>query len=164
MPMNTIPFTKRDVILVFKDGGSNYIEVVMESGNLSWTPGTPKASYQMDRDSIADGETRNGPDSPMELSMDMTLTDMQSASYQTLYGWLCRPPGSWEESNLVSSLGPGRDWRINVEMTLLGEKRGGVADETYRFPHFCPSISVAEGEFMTMSVSGTCKAILPEQL
>lgn len=164
MPMNTVPFTKRDIILIFKDGGTNYIEAVMESGNVSWTEGTPEAIYFMDRDSIADGETRDGADSPMELSMELAFTDAQSAAYQTLYGWLTRPSGSWEASNLTSSLGTGRDFRINVEMTLLGEKRGGVADQTLRFPHWRPKVSVAEGEFMTMSVSGTCKATQPEPL
>lgn len=164
MPMNRIPFTKRDLIVIFKDGGTQQIEAIMESGNLSWTEGTPEAIYYMDRDSIEDGETRDGADSPMELSMELAFTDAQSASYQTIKGWLTRPPGSWEESNLVSSLGAGRDYRIHVEVTLLGEKRGGVADQTLRFPNWKPKVSVSEGEFASMSVSGTCKATQPEVL
>lgn len=164
MSMNRIPFTKRDLIVIFKDGGTQQIEAFMETGDLGWVNGTPKALDILDRDSIKDGETRNGPDSACELSMTLAFTALQSASYQTIYGWLCRPPGSWEETNLTSSLGPGRDYRIYVEVTFLGDMRGGVADETYRFPHFCPSVSVAEGEFMTMSVSGTCKATQPEVL
>ena len=164
MPMNRIPFTKRDLIVIFKDGGTQQIEAVMESGNLSWTEGTPEAMYYMDRDSIEDGETRDGADSPMELSMELAFTDTHSASYATLKGWLTRPPGSWEETNLTSSLGTGRDYRINVEVTLLGDKRGGVADQTLRFPHWKPKVSASEGDFLTLSVSGTCKATQPELL
>lgn len=164
MPMNRIPFTKRDVIVVFKDGGTNSIEAEMETGDVSWTEGTPEAVYFMDRGSIADGETRDGDDAPLELSMSLAFTDTQSAAYQTLYGWLTRPEGSWEASNLVSSLGAGRDFRINVEMTMLGDKRGGVADQTWRFPHWRPRLDASEGEFLTMNLSGTCKATQPELL
>lgn len=164
MPQNTIPFTKRDLIIVLKDGGSNSLELVMESGNLSWSEGTPEAVYFLDRGSIADGETRDGDDSPMELSMELAFTDTQAAAYASTYGWLTKPSGSWEDTNLVSSLGVGRDWRINVEVTLLGDKRGGVADKTLRFPNWKPKVSISEGDFMTISVSGTCKAIQPELL
>lgn len=164
MYMNRIPITKRDNIVVFTDGAGNRFEAFMEAGDLNWNEGTPEASYQMDRDSIEDGETRDGADSPMEMSMSMAYTGTYSASYPTMYGWLTRPKGSWEATNLVSSLGPGRDWRVNVEVTTLGEMRGGVADETLRFPHWKPKVSISEGEFMTMSVSGTCKATQPERL
>lgn len=166
MPTNRIPFTKRDLIVIFKDGASaeNSLEVFMESGNLSWTEGTPEAMYFMDRGSIDDGETRDGDDSPMELSMDLAFTDPHSASYTTVKGWLTRPTGSWEAANLTSSLGTGRDWRIHVEVTLLGDKRGGVADQTLRFPNWKPKVSAAEGDFLTLSVSGTCKATQPELL
>jgi len=164
MPECRVPFTKRDVIIVFRDGSTNEKEVFMESGTLSWDEGTPEAVYFLDRDSISDGETRNGPDSAMNLKLDFAITDLASAAYATLYGWCARPSGSWEATNLVSSLGSGRDFRMYVDVTFLGDKRGGVEDVTLRFNHFKPKLSVSEGEFLLASVSGTCKAIQPERL
>lgn len=164
MPASRVPFTKRDVIIVLRDGSTNEAEVFMESGTLSWDEGTPEAIYFMDRDSISDGETRDGADTPMSVSLDFALTDLASPAYTTLYGWLARPSGSWEATNLVSSLGAGRDFRINVDVTFLGDKRGGVEDVTLRFPHFRSKLSVSEGEFLTASVTGTCKATQPERL
>lgn len=164
MPQNRIPFTKRDLIIVFRDGGANEAELFMEAGTLSWTEGTPEAIYFMDRGSIEDGETRNGDDSPMELSLDYALTDMPKSTEATIHGWLTRPSGSWEAENLISSLGVGRDFRINVDITFLGDKRGGVEDVTLRFKHWKPRISASEGDFLTGSVSGTCKSTQPERL
>ena len=161
---NRIPFTKRDLLVVFKDGSTNEQEVYMESGNLSWTEGTPEPLYFLDRGSLEDGETRDGDDVPMDLSFDFALTDLPTSSYATIMGWCTRPAGSWEESNLVSSLGAGRDFRINVDVTFFGDKRGGVEDVTLRFNHWKPRISGSEGDFLTISVSGTCKAIQPERL
>ena len=164
MAENTVTITKRDFIVVLRDGGVNEKEVFMEQGNLSYTEGTPDPLYFMDRGSIADGDTRDGDDVPMDLSMDIGLTDFASEGYATLNGWLTRPAGSWEESNLVSSLGVGRDFRINVDVTILGDKRGGVEDVTLRFNHWKPKASVSEGDFLTMSVSGSCKSTQPERL
>lgn len=159
-----VPFTKRDVVIVLKDGSTNEAEIFMESGTLSWDEGTPEALYFLDRDSISDGETRDGPDSAMQVKFDLAITDLASAAYATLYGWLARPSGSWEETNLVSSLGSGRDFRIHLDITFLGDKRGGVEDVTLRFNHFKPKLSVSEGDFLLASVSGTCKATQPERL
>lgn len=164
MPAVRIPFTKRDVIITLRDGSTNEAEIFMESGTLSWDEGTPEALYFLDRDSISDGETRDGPDSAMQVKFDFALTDLASAAYTTLYGWCARPSGSWEATNLVSSLGSGRDFRLYVDVTFLGDKRGGVEDVTLRFRHFKPKISVSEGDFLVASVSGTCKAIQPERL
>lgn len=164
MPSCRVPITKRDVIIVLRDGSTNEAEVFMESGSLSWDEGTPEAVYFLDRDSISDGETRDGPDSAMAVKLDLALTDLASAAYTTLYGWLARPSGSWEATNLVSSLGAGRDFRIHLDVTFLGDKRGGVEDVTLRFNHFRPKLSVSEGEFLVASVSGTCKATQPERV
>lgn len=162
--MNTVPLTKRDVIIVFKDGAANTQELFMESGTLGWDEGSPEAMYFMDRDSIDDGETRDGPDSAMSVSFDFAMTDLVNTAYQTIYGWCARPSGSWEASNLVSSLGAGRDFRMNVDVTFLGDKRGGVEDVTLRFPNYKPKVSVKEGDFLTASISGTCKATQPVRL
>lgn len=164
MAEQTITFTKRDFILVLRDGAGHEKEVFMEQGDLSYDEGTPAATYCMDRGSIADGDTRDGDDEPMNLSMSLALTDMARAVYSTLHGWLTRPPGSWEASNLVSSLGVGRDYRINVDLTMLGDKRGGVEDITMRFNHWRPRLSASEGDFFTASLSGTCKSTQPELL
>jgi hypothetical protein len=164
MPANRVPFTKRDLIIILSDGGSYEQEVVMESGNLAWSEGTPDALFFMDRGSIEDGETRDGDDAPMDLSFDFMLTDMASPAYATLAGWISRPAGSWEASNLISSLGVGRDFRLNVDVTFLGDRRGGVEDITLRFKHWKPKLSAAEGDGLTASVAGPCKSTQPERL
>lgn len=164
MPANRIPLTKRDVIITLADGASAEQEVFMEEGNLSYTEGTPEALYFMDRGSLADGETRDGDDAPMEVSFDFAMTDYANPAYATIHGWCTRPEGSWEADNLVSSLGAGRDFRVNLNVTFLGDKRGGAEDVTLQFKHWKPRISVSEGEFLTVSVSGTCKATQPERL
>lgn len=163
MAENRITMTKRDFIVVLRDGGGHEREVFMEKGDLAYTEGKPKPMYAMDRGSIADGDTRDGDDTPMELSMSINLTDF-AGNYSTVHGWLTRPAGSWEEANLISSLGAGRDFRINVDVTVLGDKRGGVEDITHRFHHWCPSASVSEGDFLTLSLSGSCKSTQPERL
>lgn len=162
--MNNVPFTKRDVIIVFRDGVSQTQEVFMESGTLGWDEGKAEAMYFLDRDSIADGETRDGADTAMSLTLDFAVTDLAGPTYQTIYGWCARPTGSWEAANLVSSLGVGRDFRMHVYVTFLGDKRGGVEDVTLRFENFKPKVSVKEGDFLTASISGTCKATQPTRL
>lgn len=162
--MTRIPISKRDVIVILSDGASHEQEVFMESGNVAWQEGTPEALYFMDRGSIEDGETRDGDDTAMTVSMDFAITDFASDAYATLHGWFTRPEGSWEADNLVSSLGVGRDFRLNVDLVFLGDKRGGVEDYTLRFPHYKPQMSVAEGDFLVASLSGTCKATQPRRL
>lgn len=142
-----IPFTKRDLVVVLKDGSTNEQEVLMESGTLIWDEGS-----------------QAGPDTPMSLRLDFVFTDLSSEGYRTLDGWCARPAGSWEAYNLVSSLGPGRDWRFNVDVTFFGDKRGGVEDITLRFYHWKPKLSVRVGELLIASASGTCKATQPERL
>jgi len=161
---NRVPFSKRDLIVIMRDGSLYEQEVFMEAGDVSWTEGVPEALYFLDRGSVEDGETRDGDDTPMELSFSFACTDLANSVYPTLVGWTSLPEGSWEADNLVSTLGAGRDMRLDVDVVFLGDRRGGVEDVTLRFKHWKPKISVAEGDFLTVSVTGTCKAIRPERL
>lgn len=158
-----VTITKRDLLLTFRDGSTFSQTVFMEDGSLSWDEGTPEAIYFMDRGSIEDGDTRDGDDSPLSLSFTVAQTDHANATSATLDGWLRYPDGSWERTNLVSTLGAGRDFRVHLDVTILGDKRG-QADRTLRFPHAKLKVSASEGDFLTVSVNGTCKATQPEEV
>ena len=161
--MPTVTITKRDLLLTIRDGGSNSKVVLMEDGSLSWDEGTPEAIYMITRGSIANGDTRDGDDTPMSLSFNIAVTDHANAAASTLDGFLRIPPGSWEETNLVSTLGAGRDMRLDLEVTILGDKRG-QADQTLQFPDCKFKVSDAEGDFLMRSVTATCKATQPSYI
>lgn len=161
--MSTVTITKRDLMLIFRDGIGNYWTIFLEDGSMSWTEGTPEAIYFMDRGSIEDGDTRDGDDTPMTLSFNVAFADHANATEPTQDGWLRIPPDSWEAANLISTLGAGRDMRLHLDVVIMGDKRGQV-DQTLRFKHCKFKVSDSEGNFLMRSVSGTCKATQPEYI
>jgi len=154
MPESTIPYTKRDGMIIFSDAGAvNTYTVEFEPGDLSVTvPGTATTAI-LDRGSQTNVVLRKGDDAPCELSFSCYLRELGSADHATLLDIATYREGSYVADNWVST---GETEVFTVDVTVIYSGAAfGAADEEAVFGKCEVRANYSDGDPSTVSVTIT---------
>lgn len=160
MPESTIPYTKRDGIIILSDAGAVHTyTVAFEPGDLAITvPGTATTRI-LDRGSIDNVVLRKGDDAPCELSFSAYLRNVQGADFATLLDIAHRFDGGYVESEWVSTSDTDV-FTVDVSVIYSGAAFG-AADEELLFGKCEIRANVSEGDPNTINVTITSNVKKP---
>lgn len=160
MSESTIPYTKRDGLIVFSDAGAVHTYTVeFEPGDLSVTvPGTA-TTVIMDRGSLENVVLRKGDDAPCELSFTCYLRELGSSDHATILDIAHHREGSYVADNWVST-GDTDVFQVDVTVIYSGAAFG-AADEEVVFGKCVVRANYSEGDPNTVSVTITSHVSKP---
>ena len=163
MPESTIPYTKRDGIIILSDAGAVHTyTVAFEPGDLAITvPGTATTRI-LDRGSIENVVLRKGDDAPCELSFSAYLRNVQGADFATLLDIAHRYDGGYVETNWAST-SAGDVFTVNCSVVFSGAELG-EADEQLDFNFCVVRASLSEGDPNTVNVTITSYVTKPTKV
>lgn len=162
MALSTVAKTKRDMTVVISDlNDVHSLEVKYERGDLNLTVPGPTVNLFLDRGVIGDDPSiRYGDDQPMTLSISGDLTDVSDAAYTTLTEILTN--SGFFKSTWVSTKGASGEVKtVNVKITIEGTDHGDASDHTITCGYVFLTGSVADGDPITCSLSGTSYQLYP---
>lgn len=164
MAQSTVIRNIRDGIVTLSDLGAVHSEAVThEKGDLAITiPGVGESMY-LDRGVIgAAPSIRQTDDAPMTLSWSMYFRDAGDTAhaYQTMWGIIHRPAGSYELANWASTLGASSDaYRLTIAFTIIGTTFG-ESNKTMTFPFCKIRANMKEGDPNTIECSAESAALI----
>ena len=160
MPESTIPYTKRDGLIVFSDAGAVHTyTVAYEPGDLSITIPDTATTRILDRGSLENVVLRKGDDAPCELSFSAYLRNVQGADFATLLDIAHRYDGGYVETNWVSTSDTDV-FTVDVSVIYSGAAFG-AADEELLFGKCEIRANVSEGDPNTVNVTITSNVTKP---
>jgi hypothetical protein len=160
MPESTVPYTKRDAVIVFSDAGAVHTyTVAYEPGDLSITIPGSATTRVMDRGSIENVVLRKGDDAPCELSFSTYMRNVAGDDHATLLDIANRFQGGYVETNWVST-GETEVFTLDVAIIFSGADFG-AADEEMHFAKCEVRASLAEGDPNTINVTITANVEKP---
>lgn len=154
MAESTVPYTKRDGLIMFSDdGGVHTYTVAFEPGDLSITiPGTATTAI-LDRGSIANVVLRDGDDAPCELSFSTHMRNAAGDDHATLLDLAHRYEGGYVETEWVST-GDTEVFTVDCSVIFSGASFG-AADEELLFGKCVIRANVSEGDPNVINVTIT---------
>lgn len=151
----------KNCTLKIKDGGSNYVDITIGTGNFTFTVAKENV-IDLDRGLIATASIVDGDDVPMEVNFEC-IWDYYTSSSSS--GALVSP------IDALRKVGEASDWQttdsdecnnyaVDLELTYTPNCVTGDI-EVLTFPDFRPNSISCDLSARQISVAGVCKAIAP---